>query len=90
MRGARRRDPREARREDRTGDARDGEGAPFSVKGNVLRIERRAVDMLIRTMNAIVQSLYPTASVEVFGSFPTASWVPGASNLDIALSLPEA
>ena len=63
---------------------------PFSVKGNVLRIERRAVDMLIRTMNAIVQSLYPTASVEVFGSFPTASWVPGASNLDIALSLPEA
>lgn len=63
---------------------------PFSVMGNVLRIERRAVDMLIRTMNAIVQSLYPTASVEVFGSFPTASWVPGASNLDIALSLPEA
>ena len=64
---------------------------PFSVMGNVLRIERRAVDtLLIRTMNAIVQSLYPTASVEVFGSFPTASWVPGASNLDIALSLPEA
>ena len=62
---------------------------PFSVKGNVLRIERRAVDMLIRTLNAIVQSLYPTATVEVFGSFPTASWVPGASNLDIALSLPE-
>mmetsp|Transcript_11225 Transcript_11225/g.43748 ORF Transcript_11225/g.43748 Transcript_11225/m.43748 type:complete len:211 (-) Transcript_11225:772-1404(-) len=33
MRGAHRRDPREARREDRTGDARDGEGAALLGEG---------------------------------------------------------
>ena len=62
---------------------------PRGAKGATLRAERRATDLLIRAVNAIVQSLYPQASVEVFGSFPTASWTPGASNLDMALCLPE-
>ena len=62
---------------------------PRGAKGATLRAERRATDLLIRAVNAIVQSLYPQASVEVFGSFPTSSWTPGASNLDMALCLPE-
>ena len=48
------------------------------------------MDLLVRAVNAIIQTLYPQASLEVFGSFPTAAWVPGASNLDMALCLPEA
>ena len=63
---------------------------PFSAKGSVLRKERRAVDLLVHAVNSIVKVLFPQASVEVFGSFPTASWVPGASNLDMALCLPDA
>ena len=62
---------------------------PDAPKGATLRAERRATDLLVRAINAIAQSLYPQASVEVFGSFPTASWTPGASNLDVALVLPD-
>ena len=63
---------------------------PFSPAGAVLRAERRAVDLLVRQVAAVVQTLNPGVAVEVFGSFPTASWVPGASNLDLAIALPEA
>ena len=46
--------------------------------GWLLRAERRAVDLLVRAVNAIIQTLYPAASLEVFGSFPTAAWQGGA------------
>ena len=72
-----RRRTRRARRAIGRGDARDGARAAQGREGRDARAERRATDLLIRAVNAIVQSLYPQASVEVFGSFPTASWTPG-------------
>ena len=51
---------------------------------------RRAADALIRAAHAQAQELFPSAAAEVFGSFPTNAWVPGASNVDVALALPDA
>ena len=48
------------------------------------------MDVVIRAMNAIVQTLFPSTGVDVFGSYPTRAWVPGMSNLDLSLNLPEA
>lgn len=62
----------------------------FTPTAQLLKKERRAVDVVIRAMNAIVQTLFPATGVEVFGSYPTRAWVPGSSNLDLSLELPEA
>ena len=62
----------------------------FTPTAHLLKKERRAVDVVIRAMNAIVQTLFPTTDVEVFGSFPTRAWVPGSSNVDLSLELPDA
>ena len=61
-----------------------------SEKASALAAERTAVENLIRAIHGSARSLFPNASTEVFGSFPTNSWVPGASNVDVALSLPDA
>ena len=45
---------------------------------------------MIRAAHAQAQELFPSAAAEVFGSFPTNAWVPGASNVDVALALPDA
>jgi DNA polymerase sigma len=62
----------------------------FTPTAHLLKKERRAVDVVIRAMNAIVQTLFPSTGVDVFGSYPTRAWVPGSSNLDLSLNLPEA
>ena len=62
----------------------------FTPTAHLLKKERRAVDVVIRAMNAIVQTLFPTTDVEVFGSYPTRAWVPGSSNVDLSLELPDA
>ena len=63
---------------------------PDSRAAAALVAERRAADALIRAVHAQAQALFPSAAAEVFGSFPTNAWVPGASNVDVALALPEA
>ena len=63
---------------------------PDSRGAAALVAERRSVDSLIRAVHAQAQALFPSAAAEVFGSFPTNAWVPGASNVDVALALPEA
>ena len=63
---------------------------PDSRGAAALVAERRAVDSLIRAVHAQAQALFPSAAAEVFGSFPTNAWVPGASNVDVALALPDA
>ena len=63
---------------------------PDSRAAATLAAERRAADALIRAVHAQAQALFPSAAAEVFGSFPTNAWVPGASNVDVALSLPDA
>ena len=61
-----------------------------SQAASTLSSERKAVESLIRSVHQSSQTLFPAASTEVFGSFPTNAWVPGASNVDVALSLPDA
>ena len=63
---------------------------PDSRGAATLAAERRAADALIRAAHAQAQDLFPSAAAEVFGSFPTNAWVPGASNVDVALALPDA
>ena len=63
---------------------------PDSLGAAALVAERRAVDVVIRKVHAQTQLLFPSCAAEVFGSFPTNAWVPGASNVDVALALPDA
>ena len=60
----------------------------FTPTAHLLKKERRAVDIVIRAMSAIVQTLFPATGLDVFGSYPTRAWVPGSSNLDLSLDLP--
>ena len=79
-----------ARRAPGCGDAgRGARQAGFARRGDARR-RRRAADALIRAAHAQAQELFPSAAAEVFGSFPTNAWVPGASNVDVALALPDA
>ena len=55
----------------------------FAEEGEDVR-----VDIVIRAMSAIVQTLFPSTGLDVFGSYPTRAWVPGSSNLDLSLNLP--
>ena len=61
----------------------------FTPTAQLLKKERRSVEVVIRAMTAIVQTLFPQTGLDVFGSYPTKAWVPGSSNLDLALNLPE-
>ena len=61
----------------------------FTPTAYLLKKERRAVDVVVRAMTAIAQTLFPSTGLEVFGSYPTRAWVPGSSNLDLSMSLPE-